>query len=104
MLRSHEPSVVADLSAGLELAESPLLATTDGGVVVEEDTDGMEGERTKAVSGGSAGNGALLVHGPPGVGKTRLVRENRKGGDSTCTTKSWSEFRALCFDSRAKKS
>ncbi|CAM9442051.1 unnamed protein product [Pylaiella littoralis] len=71
VLRSHEPSVVDDLTAALELAEGPLPATDGVGAVIE-DTD-KAGEERRAVSAGSAGNGALLVHGPPGVGKTRLV-------------------------------
>ncbi|CAN0454861.1 unnamed protein product, partial [Ectocarpus sp. 8 AP-2014] len=65
VLRSHEASVVDDLSAAFELAETEVSA------------DGVAGRREEmAVRGGGGrggGNGALLVHGPPGVGKTRLV-------------------------------
>lgn len=80
MLRSHEPSVVDDLTAALELAEGPLPATDGVGAVIE-DTD-KAGEERRAFSAGSAGNGALLVHGPPGVGKTRLVKGRERERDS----------------------
>lgn len=76
VLRSHESSVVDDLTAGLELAEGPLLAADGVGVVAEDTDENWEERRT--VSDDDAGSGALLVHGPPGVGKTCLVRE----GDS----------------------
>ncbi|CAN0152691.1 unnamed protein product, partial [Ectocarpus fasciculatus] len=65
VLRSHEASVVDDLSTAFELAETGVSADVVAG-----------GREEMAVGGGGGrggGNGALLVHGPPGVGKTRLV-------------------------------
>lgn len=76
MLRSHEPSVVDDLTAALELAEGPLLVT-DGVGFAEEFTDSEGGGEKRTVcsaDSGAAGYGVLLVHGAPGVGKTSLVR------------------------------
>lgn len=73
VLRSHEPSVVDDLSAGLGLdPATPRCPSAGGGGEAEE--AGEEDERTGPGDTG-AGNAALLVHGPPGVGKTRLVRK-----------------------------
>lgn len=78
VLRSHDPSVVEDLSASLELAPSttagddePLLSSRFFIGQGEEVLEVPAGDSREAV----AGNGAVLVHGPPGVGKTLLVRE-----------------------------
>lgn len=75
MLRSHEPSVVDDISAalGLDLA-APSCRSADTGGDTEE---GGEEEERRVASAASAASGALLVHGPPGVGKTRLVSKRR---------------------------
>lgn len=78
VLRSHEPSVVDDLSAGLglDLVAPRCPSAADRGFDAEE--AGKEDGRRAAGAGAGAASarsgGALLVHGPPGVGKTRLVR------------------------------
>lgn len=102
VLRSHDPALVRDLSISLDLAP-PTLANSsqlvrrgdDRVTTVEMEDDAGTIEETAQGSavgcgigvfrGGagaganaderSNGNGAVLVHGPPGVGKTRLVRE-----------------------------
>lgn len=76
VLTSHERSVVDDLSAALELAQAPLPSGGDaGGAAVVGETDKEGG----GAAGSIPGSGALLVHGPPGVGKTRLVSETGAG-------------------------
>lgn len=85
MLQSHDPSVVDDISAGLGLAvPSPSPPKdTSGCFTIDSSVEGsgrneeipeddIHGKGGNAVVGGS---GALLVHGPPGVGKTLLVRD-----------------------------
>lgn len=99
-MRSHDPALVRDLSASLELAPLTLVSSrrlmrhgddSVGTVEMEDDASTIdETEQGSAVGWGievsrggagadagarSNGNGAVLVHGPPGVGKTRLVRE-----------------------------
>lgn len=70
VLRSHAPSVLDDISAALQLSPSATGTESALGVSAEE----AEGEREDNVG---AGGGVLLVHGPPGVGKTRLVRDSQ---------------------------
>lgn len=98
VLRSHEPTVVQDLSASLELT-APTTTGSISTLAVRDDNrvKGIKAEGDKRGSGtkegitmvwdsvasgdhagrGSfnrGGSGAVLVHGPAGVGKTCLVR------------------------------
>lgn len=67
-MRSHAPSVIDDISSAFQLPPS----TTGVGPALGVSAKEADGEREDDVG---TGGGAWLVHGPPGVGKTSLVRE-----------------------------
>ena len=78
VLRSHAPSVIDDISAGLQLPPPGNGAGSVSGLSVKKAEGNREEDQTVPWGGVGVEGGALFIHGPPGVGKTRLVRNNPK--------------------------
>ena len=86
VLRSHAPSVIDDISAGLQLPPSASGVGSALGVSEEEAEREREAANIPWDDVGVGSGGALLVHGPPGVGKTLLVRERPERGVQASTS------------------
>lgn len=77
VLRSHDNAVVDDLFASLELGGNNQSGGEEGPPRFPNEEENVWTDQGVPAGGGfSGGGGAVLVHGPPGVGKTCLVRRD----------------------------